>query len=169
MLDVGLMVLGCVWVGLAISVLLAGFGLVDVVPEVTSAGPLLLSALILGVAGLFCLGLASEGPLGRGRRLVGFKLWEVGVGRILAVFGVGLLGLFLYGLLDRVTEGLPLPLLKGVVALRAVSVAGMTAMPLIGVPLSLLLHWAPINPDWVRRADLPAMFVVWVLATLVVL
>ena len=72
MLDVGLMVLGSLLVGLSLAVLLAGFDIVDVVQELATA-PLLISALVLAVAGLFCLGVASEGPLGRGRRLVGFK------------------------------------------------------------------------------------------------
>jgi hypothetical protein len=169
MADVGLLVLGSLLVGLAVSVLLAGFGLVDVVTEEISTGPMLVSALVLAVAGLFCLGLASEGPLGRGRRLIGFQLWEVGLGRIIAVVVVGFLGYFAHGLLEGVIEGLPVPLLKGAVAFRTVGVAGMTAMPLIGVPLSMLLRGAPVEQEWIHRADVPALFVVWSVATLILL
>ncbi len=168
MLDVGLMVLGALLVGLSISVVLAGLGIASVVMEL-STGPMLVSALVLGVAGAFCLGLASEGPLGRGRRLAGFKLWEVGVGRALAVFLVGLFALFLYRSAVGFLEGLPLPLLQGAEGLRAVGIAGMTAMPLVGVPLSLLLRGMPTEMEWVQRADLPAMFVVWATATMIIL
>lgn len=169
MLDVGLMVLGSLLVGVSVSVLLAGFGIIDVVAGDITTGPMLISALVLGVAGLFCLGLASEGPLGRGRRLVGFKLWEVGVGRALAVFAVGLVLLFIHGLLEGLSDGLPVPLLKGLVGLRAVGVSALIAMPLIGVPLSLIIQGAPVEQAWIHRADVPALFVVWVVATLIVI
>jgi hypothetical protein len=169
MLDVGLMVLGSLLVGLAVSVMLAGFGLIDVITEELSTGAVLVSGLVLAVAGLFCLGLASEGPLGRGRRLVGFKLWELGIGRTLAVFLVGFGAILLYGLLEGLAEDLPTPLLAGLEGLRVVGVTGMIAMPLIGVPLSLLLRGAPVERQWVHDADTPAMFLVWVVAAMIVL
>ena len=169
MLDVGLMVLGSLLVGLAVSVMLAGFGLISVVSEELSTGAVLVSGLVLAVAGLFCLGLASEGPLGRGRRLVGYKLWELGIGRTLAVFLVGLGAVLLHGLLEGLAEDLPSPLLAGLEGLRAVGVTGMIAMPLIGVPLSLLLRGVPVERQWVHEADIPAMFVVWVVAAMIVL
>jgi len=168
MLDVGLMVLGSLLVGLSIAVLLAGFGLVDVAAELETA-PLLISAIVLAVSGLFCLGVASEGPLGRGRRLVGFKLWEVGIGRTLAVFGVGFGALLVYGLITGLLDGLPDPLHKGTEGIRAVGVAGMTVMPLIGVPLSLLARGLPVRAEWVAKADVPVMFVVWTIAAMVIL
>lgn len=168
MLDVGLMVLGALLVGLAIAVLLAGFELVDVAQDLAT-GPMLVSSLVLAVVGLFCLGVASEGPLGRGRRLVGFKLWEVGVGRIIAVVGVGFAALLAYGFITRFMDGLPEPLHQGVEGLRAVGVAGMTAMPIIGVPLSLLFRWAPTKYSWMPNADIPALFIVWAIATMMIL
>ncbi|HEY7821505.1 MAG TPA: hypothetical protein VIG24_01665, partial [Acidimicrobiia bacterium] len=67
MADVGLMVLGSLLVGLSLAVLIGGFGLMDVTVEELSTGEMLMSAIVLAVVGLFCLGLASEGPLGRGR------------------------------------------------------------------------------------------------------
>ena len=168
MFDVGLMVIGSLLVGLSISVLLAGFGLVNVIQEL-STGAMLASALVLAVIGLFCLGVASEGPLGRGRRLVGFTLWEVGIGRALAALVVGLLALFAYGLVDGVLEGLPAPMVKGAEGVRAAAVAGLTVMPLIGVPLSMLARWYPNGPTWLERADVPIMFVVWAIATMVII
>ena len=169
MADVGLMVLGSLVVGLALAVLLGGFGLVDVSTEEMSTGEMLISAIVLAVVGLFCLGVASEGPLGRGRRLVGFKIWEVGIGRTLAVFGVGLLALVLYDFIGGLLENVPTPLYKGTEGFRAVGVAGMTAMPLIGVPLSLLTRAAPDHIAWVRQADIPMLFIVWTVAAMYVL
>jgi hypothetical protein len=167
MLDVALMVLGSLLVGLAISVVLAGFDLVNVIQDL-STGAMLASSLVLTVIGLFCVGVAAEGPLGRGRRLVGFKLWEIGLGRIVAVFVVGLLFLLVHGVVDGVVEGLPLPITTGVDGIRAVGVAGMTVMPLIGVPASLAARWFPEGPPWLRVVDLPIMFVVWAVATMAI-
>lgn len=169
MADVGLMVLGSLLVGLSVAVLLAGFGLVEGLSEEMSTGEMLISAIVLAVVGLFCLGVASEGPLGRGRRLVGFKLWEVGIGRTLAVFGVGFVALLLYDVLGGLLEGVPAPLYKGTEGFRAVGIAGMTVMPLLGVPLSLLTRAAPDNYAWVRQADIPVMFVVWAVAAMLIL
>lgn len=168
MLDVGLMVLGSLLVGLSLTVLLAGLDIVDVT-EGLATGTMLISAVVLAVTGLFCLGVASEGPLGRGRRLVGFRLWEVGIGRTLAVFGIGFGALLLYGVVSGLLEGLPKPLLQGTQGLRAVGVAGMIAMPLIGVPLSLVARGLPVKADWVHRSDVPVMFVVWVVASMTIL
>jgi hypothetical protein len=165
MLDVGLMVLGSLLVGLSIAVLLAGFEIVNVVQELSTGG-MLASALVLAIVGLFCLGVASEGPLGRGRKLVGFQLWEVGIGRTVAVFLVGFAALLAYGLISGVLEDLPEPLHKGADGLRAVGIAGMVAMPLIGVPLSLLVRWAPNTPAWLDKAEIPVLFVVWAIATM---
>ena len=168
MADVGMMVAGSVLVGLAVSVLLAGFDLVPTDIEL-STGAMMVSALVIGVSGAFFLGLAAEGPLGRGRRLVGFETWEVGAGRIIAVFVVGLVAYLLHGVLVDVLAEFPEPLLKANEVLRAVGVTGMIAMPLVGVPLTMALRMAPWDHAWLKRADMPVMFVVWAVATLIVL
>ncbi len=169
MLDVGLMVLGSVLVGLAVAVLLSGLELVNVIPEDLSTGAMLASALVLAVIGLFCLGVAAEGPVGRGRRLVGFRLWEVGIGRALAAVGVGALAVLAYRFGSELIGDLPNPLHQGLDGLRSAGVAGMTATPLLGVPLSLLMRWA--RQKWSRLPDLdiPIMFVVWAAAVMVIL
>lgn len=169
MLDIGLMVLGSLLVGLAIAVLLAGFELVDVIPEDMSSGAMLASALVLAVIGLFALGVAAEGPLGRGRRLSGFKIWEVGIGRTLAVFGVGFAAILGYGVITGLLDGLPEVLHQGTEGLRAVGVAGMTAMPIIGVPLSLLARWARTEWSWMPNVEIPVMFVTWAVAAMIIL
>jgi hypothetical protein len=165
MLDVGLMVIGSLLVGLAVSVVLAGFGIVNVIQDL-STGAMLASSLVLAVIGLFCLGVAAEGPLGRGRRLVGFKLWEIGLGRIIAVFVVGLLLVLVHRLVDGAVAGLPSPVTTGVAGIRAVGIAGMTVMPLLGVPVALAARWYPDGPDWLRSTEIPIMFVVWAVATM---
>lgn len=165
MLDVGLMVIGSLLVGLAVSVVLAGFGIVNVIQDL-STGAMLASSLVLAVIGLFCLGVAAEGPLGRGRRLVGFKLWEIGLGRIIAVFVVGLLFVLVHRLVDGAVEGLPSPVTTGVAGISAVGIAGMTVMPLLGVPVALAARWYPDGPDWLRSTEIPIMFVVWAVATM---
>lgn len=166
MADVGLMVLGSLLVGLSLAVLLGGFGLVDVTTARLSTGEMLISAIVLAVVGLFCLGVASEGPLGRGRRLVGFKTWEVGIGRTLAVFLVGLIALLVYDFIGGLVESVPAPLYKGAEGFRAVGSTGMTIMPLIGVPLSLLVRAAPDEYAWAQNADIPVMFIVWTVAAM---
>lgn len=169
MADVGLMVLGSLLVGLAVAVLIGGFGLADVTVDDLSTGEMLISAIVLAVVGLFCLGVASEGPLGRGRRLVGFKVWEVGIGRTLAVFAAGFVGILLYRFIGGLLESVPSPIWKGTEGFRAVGIAGMTAMPFLGVPLSLVVRSAPERYAWLRQADIPVMFAVWAVATMVVL
>ena len=167
MFDVGLMVLGSLLVGLAVAVLLAGFDLVNVVQELSTGG-MLASALVLAIVGLFCLGVASEGPLGRGRKLVGFQLWEVGIGRTVAVFLVGFGALLVYGMVSGFLGDVPEPLHKGADGLRAVAISGMVVMPLIGVPLSLLVRWAPNAPPWLDKAETPVLFVVWAIGTMAI-
>lgn len=169
MADIGLMVLGSLLVGLSLAVLIGGFGLIEVTAEELSTGEMLISAIVLAVVGLFCLGVAAEGPLGRGRRLVGFKIWEVGIGRTLSVFLVGLISLLLYDFLGGVLEDVPAPLFKGVEGFRVVGIAGMTVMPLLGVPLSLLTRAAPDQYGWIRTADIPILFVVWTVTAMLIL
>lgn len=164
----GLVVAGTLLVGLAIPILLAGLGLIDIEPEATT-GPLVISGLILGLAGGFCLGVASESPLGRGRRLHGFKIWEVGIGRTLAVAATGLVFLFVYRLIFRWVGEVPVPLMKGIEAIRAVGAAAVLAMPLIGVPVSLLLRAAPTPRTWVNRLEEPALYAIWVMAAILAL
>ena len=168
MLGVGLMVLGAILIGISIPVLLGGFDLIDIEPDLETA-PMLISAIVVAVSGMFCLGVASEAPLGRVCRLTGFKLWEVGIGRALAVFALGLGAVFLYRFLIGFLDGLPPPILKGAQSIRAVGVAGMVLMPLIGVPLSLVAGRLPAGSELIRRLDQPVLLVVWAFSSLVVL
>jgi hypothetical protein len=94
---------------------------------------------------------------------------EVGIGRTIAVLLVGLLALFAYSLIDGLLDGLPAPLVKGAEGVRSAGIAGLTVMPLIGVPLSMLARWYPDGPSWLESADVPIMFVVWAIATMAII
>lgn len=169
MSGVGLMVLGSLLVGLAIAVLLGGLGIADAGVEGLSTGAMLISSIVLSVVGLFFLGLASEGPLGRGRRLVGYDVWELGIGRVAAVFVVGLSGVVLYGVVMDNLTGLPAPIRQGAEGFRAVGVAGLTVMPLLGVPLSIAVRFAPELHSWLRDLEVPLLFVVWAVSAMILL
>jgi hypothetical protein len=161
--DVGLMVLGSLLLGLAVSVLLVGLDLVNREQDL-STGAMLISSMVLAVVGLFCLGIASEGPLGRGRRLVGFKLWEVGVGRAVAVFLAGLAAVLVYRFAAGLVQEVPQPIVTGMESLRILGTTGMTVMPLLGVPLSVVARWQSAEQEWAGVAEIPVLFVVWVIA-----
>jgi hypothetical protein len=168
MFDVGLVVLGTLFVGLGVTVLLAGFDVVGSIADMSTPA-LLGSSLILVVIGMFALGIASEGPLGRGRRLVGFNIWEVGIGRALAASLVGFGMLVVYRLVSGFVTELPPVFLRAAEGLNAVSVAGMVAVPLVGVPLSLLIRNLDSSYDWLKQYEVQSVFLVWLVATLVIL
>lgn len=165
MLDTGLVVVGTLLTSLGLATLLGGFGIGGEID--LSTGAFLSSALILGVVGLFALGIASEGPLGRGRRLIGFNIWEIGIGRAIAAFVVGFGFLILQGSLVGLVEDLPSVIQRGADGLHSAAVAGMVVVPLVGVPLSMLMRTVPEGYAWARRYEYFAIFVVWVAATLV--
>lgn len=167
MLAVGLMVMGSLLVGLAIAVFLAGFDLIAQFIEELSTEALFGSSLVILVAGLLLLGIATESPLGRGRRLVGFELWEVGIARIVAVAAVGILMLILHGFVEGLVEDLPEPFLLATDGLDAVARGGLIVMPIIGVPLSLAARYAAGRRASIPDLELPAMFVVWVITAMI--
>lgn len=168
MFDVGLVVLGTLFFGLGVTVLLAGFDVVGAITDMSTPA-MLGSSIILIVVGMFALGVASEGPLGRGRRLIGFNIWEIGIARAISAFFVGLVMLMIHRLTAGIVDDLPVVFLRGADGLRAVSVAGMLAVPLVGVPLSLLVRNLDDGYDWLKRYEVHSVFVVWLIATLILL
>jgi hypothetical protein len=166
MLALGLMVLGSLLVGLAIAVFLAGFDLIDQFIEELSTEALFGSSLVILVAGLLFLGVATESPLGRGRRLVGYELWEIGIARILAVAAVGILMLILHGFMEGRLAELPEPFLLAADGLEAVARGALIVMPILGVPLSLAARFAAGRRS-VPDLELPALFVVWVVTAMI--
>ncbi len=167
MLAVGLMVLGSLLVGLAVAVLLAGFELIDEFLEELSTGALLGSSLVILVVGFLFLGVATESPLGRGRRLVGFHWSEVGIARIVGVAVTGYLMLVLHRYLDELLTDLPEPFFLAMDGLEAVARAGLVVMPLIAVPLSVIARYVAGRWSSVPSLELPILFTVWAIAAMV--
>lgn len=165
MLDVGLVVLGSALLGLAAAVILDGFDLVTIGLDL-STGAMLSSALVIGIVGGFALGVASEGPLGRGRRLAGYDEVEVAVARALAAVVVGLLLLLVEGLLDEPTVGLPTPFVTGVVGIGAVAMGGLLVVPVLGVPLAWWIRSGGLGAGLARDGDIPILYFVWAIATM---
>lgn len=168
MLDVALVVLGSLLLGLAAAVILDGFELVDVGLDL-STGAMLGSGLVIAIVGGFALGVASEGPLGRGRRVRDHAELEIMVARMIASVLVGLLILFIRGyLVDPVAE-LPVPFRVGVDAMRAVGIAGLLAVPIIGVPLAWWVRSGAFGASFAADGDVPVLYFVWAVATMVLM
>lgn len=168
MLDVGLVVLGSLLLGLAIAVVLDGFDLVQIGLGL-STGAMLGSALVIGIVGGFVLGLASEGRLGRGRRLKGYAEVEILVARIVGVLIAGVIFLVVHGLVEGPVAELPSPFGIAVEALRSVAIAGLTVVPLIGIPLSWVARSGYLGESASIDGDIPVMYFVWAVATMLML
>lgn len=168
MLDVGLVVVGTLLLGLAMAVILDGFDLVTIGLGL-STGAMLGSGLVIGIVGGFALGVASEGPLGRGRRLEGYDGVEVLVARMVASVVVGLVFLLIRSYLIDPAAELPLPFQIGVDSLRAVAIAGMTAVPVLAVPLAWWIRSGALGAAFALDGDIPVLYFVWAIATMVLL
>lgn len=168
MLDVGLVVLGSVLLGLAVAVILDGFDLVAIGLGL-STGEMLGSALVIGIVGGFALGIASEGPLGRNRRLIGYPEVEVLIARVLGVLIVGALLLVVRNYLMEPAAELPVPFSIGVEAIRAVAVAGLTAVPLLGIPLAWVTRSGYLGDAAAADGDIPILYFVWAVTTMLLL
>lgn len=168
MLDVALVVIGSALLGLAIAVLLDGFELVAIGLDL-STGAMLGSSLVIGIVGGFALGVASEGPLGRGRRSVGLNENHVLLARILAAVVVGLLLLVVRNLIDDYLADLPVPFDIGADVIQAAAVAGMTAVPVVAVPLAWWMRSGGFGAAVAVDGDIPLMYFIWAVATMVLL
>ncbi|HLU30159.1 MAG TPA: hypothetical protein VK088_00250 [Acidimicrobiia bacterium] len=168
MLDVALIVIGSALLGLAAAVLLDGFELINLALDL-STGAMLGSSLVIGIVGGFALGVASEGPLGRRRRSYGFDEAYLLVARIIAAVIVGLLMLVVRGLVESFVSELPEPFEVAADVIRATGVAGLTAVPVIGVPLAWWIRTGGFGASLADDGDIPIMYVVWAITTMVVL
>jgi hypothetical protein len=165
MLDVALVVLGSLLLGLATAVFLDGFELVEIGLDL-GTGAMLGSGLVIAIVGGFALGVAAEGPLGRGRRRPDFSEVEILGARMAASAIVGLLILFVRGYLVEPVADLPAPFLVGVDAMRAVGLAGVTAVPLLGVPLAWWVRSGAFGSAFAIDGDVPILYFVWAVATM---
>lgn len=168
MLDVALIVVGSALLGLAAAVLLDGFELVDVGLDL-STGAMLGSSLVIGIVGGFALGVASEGPLGRGRRTAGFNEAHLLAARIVSAVLVGLLLLVIGGSIDEFLLELPEPFQVATEVVRATAIAGLTAVPVLGATLAWWARSGGFGKAMAADGDIPVIYLVWAVATMVVL
>lgn len=113
--------------------------------------------------------MASEGPLGRNRRLVGYDELEVLVARVLAAVVVGALLLIAHRYLAGPAAQLPLPFQVGVDSIRSVAIAGMTAVPVVGVPLAWWARSGYLGESIAADADIPLLYLVWAVTTMILM
>ena len=165
MLDLGLYTLGSALIGYGVSVLLVGFGVVDV-ETFLSTGTVLVSALVLGVVGTFSMGIASEGPARRASTFVPHNDHEPAIGRAISAFLVGLILGAVADRLDRFSDDLSLPLVNGIELIRTTGRAALWPVPLIGVPLAWALNRSRILGESAGSLDLPIMFATWVVTVI---
>lgn len=163
MLDLGLYALGAALIGLGLSLLLAGLGVVDAATNL-STGAGLVSALVLGVTGTFLMGIASEGPVRRNSPVEARSEVEQAVARAAAAAVVGALLVLAAGRLESFAGDVPAPLAMGIELIRVAGLAGLWPVPLIGVPLAWGAHRSGLFGEWAVETDLPIMFAVWVVA-----
>ncbi|MFQ5966198.1 MAG: hypothetical protein ACE5MI_01155 [Acidimicrobiia bacterium] len=164
--DIGFLLLGTALLGLAVTVLLDGFGVIEV-GLVSSAGETLGSALVVAVLGAFGLGVAAEGPIYRGVRGVRISFFEHAVLRAVSLLLVGS-GLVLLGrFLDRLTSDLPAPFDVVTEFVATVGFAGLSATALIGVLGVWAIQRLAPNELWVEL-ELPILYFVWALSAALV-
>jgi len=168
MLDVALIVIGSALLGLAVAVLLDGFDLVSIGLDL-STGAMLGSSLVIGIVGGFALGVAAEGPLGRGRRSVGQNENHVLLARLVASLVVGLILLAVRNLIDEFLVELPVPFEIGAEIIQAAAVAGMTAVPVLAVPLAWWTRSGGFGTAMAADGDIPLMYFIWAVTTMFLL
>ena len=165
MLDLGLYTVGAALIGYGVSVLLVGFGLVEV-ESFLSTGAVLVSALVLGVVGTFSMGIASEGPARRASTFIPHNDHEPAIGRAISAFLVGLILVAVADRLDRFSDDLSVPLVNGIELIRTTGRAALWPVPLIGVPLAWAVHRSRILGESAGSLDLPIIFATWVVTVI---
>lgn len=166
--DIALLVMGTGLVSLAIAVLMDGFEFAAL-NLTDGTGAMMGSALVIGVFGAFALGVAAEGPIGHRSYAWLYAGGPVILVRLVAVFSMGLAAWALAGFLPRFLDDLPQVFDFVVRIVRAVGIAGMTAVPLIGVPASAGLRYFYGSEPWVEELELPLLYVVWLVAAMLIL
>lgn len=166
MLDLGMLVLGSGLVGLAVAVLGDGLGLVSVGLDL-STGAMLGAAVVIGVVGAFALGIASEGGYGANASVRAYPSLEVAIGRLIGTLIVASILVWVAVQIGSVTSELSYPFVVAEELIRATGAAGF-GMALIGVPLMWGLRRGLDRLEWGLVLELPAAYVMWMLATLVV-
>ena len=165
-LDVGMLVIGSGIIGLALAVLLDGLGVVDLELDLTT-GSFLASLLVITVLGAFALGVASEGRYGAAESVADYPHGEVLVGRAVGSVLIGALFAVAASQLRAFVTDLPLPFHAALEVLRSAGIAGLIVVPLVAVPLAWWLRHGLERIGFGERLELPAIYAVWVIATLI--
>lgn len=164
--DVGLLVVGTALVSLAIVVLLDGFEVLEV-GLTKSTGEMLGSGLVIAVFGAFALGVAVEGPIRALRTRTGseIEMLLIRVGSLLLVGGILL---FVGRFLEQYLEDLPSTFAIANDVLVATGVAGLTATLLLGATTLWGLRRIYADRPWLDLIELPVLYSLWVIGTLIV-
>lgn len=165
-LDIGMLVIGSGIIGLAAALLLDFLDFVDLNLELSTGG-FLASLLVIAVLGAFALGVASEGRYGATEVVAGYPHGEVMIGRAI---GAGTMGaLFLIGsvLLEPLVADLPVTFAAAVEVLRAAGISGVTVVPVVAIPVAWWLRHGLERIGFGEQLELPAIYAIWVVATLV--
>lgn len=165
-LDIGMLVMASGIIGLAMAVLLDGLDVVDLDLDL-STGAFLASLLVITVIGAFALGVASEGRYGAAETVSDYPHGEVMVGRAIGAVLIGALFAIAAGQLRPVVSELPVQFHAVVEVLRAAGVAGLIVVPVLAVPLAWWLRHGLERIGMGDRLELPAIYGVWVIATLI--
>jgi len=166
MLDVGMLALGTGMVGLAIALLLDAFDLADIGMPLSTTS-LLGSALVIGIVGAFALGIASEGGYGAPESVRRYPVLEIALGRLLGAILVGIILVTVASRLEGFVAEFSLPLRAAHEMVRAVGTAGLFVVPILGLPLAYAIRMGLERLGWGEEFELPAMYIVWTIATLV--
>lgn len=165
-LDIGMLVVGSGILGLAAALLLDFMDFVDLDLQLSTGG-FLASLLVIAVLGAFAIGVASEGRYGASEAVAAYPHGEVMVGRALGAVTMGAVFLFGSTLLRPLAADLPVTFEAAVEVLRAAGIAGLTVVPVVAVPFAWWLRHGLERIGFGEQLELPAVYAIWVIATLV--
>lgn len=165
MLSMGMLVVGTGLMGLAIAVILDGFGVVEVGLGL-SIGEVLAAFIVIGVTAAFAFGVATEGRYGTAALMARYPSLEVVAGRI---FGGILIVLFLgwiAGQVEPIVADQALPFRVGQEVIRATGSSGLLAV-LVGVPLVWAVRQGAKRAGFDADIELPGLYVLWAVFALI--
>ncbi len=166
--DIALLVTGTALIALAAAVVIDGFDFATL-NLTDGTGAMFGSAMVIGVFGAFALGVAAEGPIGHRSYDWRYSGGPVIMARMVAVLAISLLMFLLGGYLPDILDGLPFVFEFVIEIVRNVGLAGMTFVLLIGVPAAAGLRYFYGGEPWVEELELPLLYAVWVIATMVLM
>jgi hypothetical protein len=167
MLSMGMLVAGTGLMGLAISVFLDGFGIVEIGLGL-SIGEVLGAFIVIGVSAAFAFGVATEGRYGTAVLMSRYPSLEVVAGRVFGGVIVVLLLGWIAGQVESIVADQALPFRVGQEVIRATGSSGVLAV-LIGVPGVWALRQGIRRAGFDATADveLPALYVLWAVFALI--